>query len=81
MGWGERHLIAGGPVRLFAHATCGTDLARDGGCPACDIAPPPAEIETRPGPATTSVVRADPISVALRRPHRLLTPLAETSAL
>jgi DNA-binding HxlR family transcriptional regulator len=79
MRWGDRHLIAGGPVRLFTHATCGTDLVPDGACPACDTAPPPADIETRPGPGTPSVVRADPISIALRRPHRLLTPLAAGS--
>ena len=75
MQWGERHLVSDGPVRLFAHATCGTDLAHDGGCPTCGTAPPPADIETRPGPATPRVARVDPISVALRRPHRLLTPL------
>jgi DNA-binding HxlR family transcriptional regulator len=76
MQWGERHLVAGEPVRLFAHTTCGTDLQHDGACPACGTAPPPMDIEMRPGPATPRVVRADPISVALRRPHRLLTPLA-----
>lgn len=75
MQWGERHLVHGGPVRLFAHATCGTDLAADGGCTACGVAPPPADIETRPGPANPSVRRGDRISVALRRPHRLLTPV------
>jgi DNA-binding HxlR family transcriptional regulator len=77
MQWGERHLVAGEPVRLFAHTTCGTDLRQDGACPACGTAPPPADVEMRPGPAATPrVLRADPVSVALRRPHRLLTPLA-----
>lgn len=76
MQWGERHLVAEGPVRLFAHATCGTELAHDGACPACGTAPPPADVETRPGSVTPSVVRKDRISVALRRPHRLLTPIA-----
>jgi DNA-binding HxlR family transcriptional regulator len=75
MQWGERHLIAGEPVRLFAHASCGTDLAHDGTCPACHLAPPPADIEMRPGGGRPSVVRTDPISVALRTPHRLLQPL------
>jgi DNA-binding HxlR family transcriptional regulator len=75
MQWGERHLVAGGPIRLFAHASCGTDLAHDGVCPACDVAPPPADIETRPGGGTPRVVREDPVSVALRTPHRLLQPL------
>jgi DNA-binding HxlR family transcriptional regulator len=76
MQWGERHLVPDGPVRLFAHATCGTELAHDGGCPACGSTPAPTEVETRPGSGTPSVVRADRISVALRRPHRLLTPVA-----
>jgi DNA-binding HxlR family transcriptional regulator len=76
MQWGERHLVADGPVRLFTHATCGTELAHDGGCPSCGSAPPPADVETRPGPGRPSVVRVDRISVALRRPHRLLEPLS-----
>ena len=58
MQWGERHLVADGPVRLFAHATCGTELAHDGTCPACGIEPAPADVETRPGPGVPTVVRA-----------------------
>ena len=76
MQWGERHLVADGPVRLFAHAACGTDLSPHGGCPSCGIEPPPEDVETRPGPGVPSVIRRDPISRALRRPHRLLTPVA-----
>ena len=76
MQWGERHLVADGPVRLFAHAACGTDLTGDGTCPACGIEPPPEDVETRPGPGVPSVIRRDPISRALRDPHRLLTPVA-----
>jgi hypothetical protein len=75
MQWGERHLVADGPVRLFAHAECGTDLGHDGTCPTCGIEPPPEDVETRPGPGVPSVVRRDAISRALRDPHRLLTPV------
>jgi len=75
MQWGERHLVADGPVRLFAHATCGTDLAHDGTCPSCGIEPAPDDVETRPGPGVPSVIRRDAISRALREPHRLLTPV------
>jgi DNA-binding HxlR family transcriptional regulator len=75
MQWGERHLVDDGPVRLFSHATCGTDLSPHGDCPACGTEPAPAEIETRPGPGVPTVVRRDPITRALRRPHRLLTPV------
>ncbi len=74
--WGDRHQGAdGGPRRLFAHAGCGTDLDGTGACPTCERVPEVAEIVTRPGPGKPSVVRSDPVSRALRRPHRLLTPL------
>ncbi len=76
MQWGERHLVDDGPVRLFAHVTCGTDLTPHGVCPACGIEPPPEDVETRPGPGVPSVLRRDAISRALREPHRLLTPVA-----
>jgi len=75
MQWGERHLVDDGPVRLFSHASCGTELTPGGACPRCGIEPPPEDVETRPGPGRPSVVRRDAISRALRRPHRLLTPV------
>jgi DNA-binding HxlR family transcriptional regulator len=74
--WGDRHYAAdGGPRRVFSHAECGSDLTASGGCPACDRDPAPAEIVMRPGPGRASTPRSDPVSRALRTPHRLLTPL------
>ena len=58
MQWGERHLVDDGPVRLFAHASCGTDLSPHGDCPACGVEPPPEEIDTRPGPGVPSLPAA-----------------------
>jgi DNA-binding HxlR family transcriptional regulator len=75
MRWGDRHLAGGAPRRLFAHATCGTDLDATGACPACGVAPPPGEVETRPGPGAATGGRDDPVSRALREPHRMLTRL------
>jgi DNA-binding HxlR family transcriptional regulator len=75
--WGDEHYgVDGGPLRLFSHAGCGTDLAPSGRCPACDIEPELADIVTRPGPGRSRTPRTDPVSVALREPHRLLTPLS-----
>jgi DNA-binding HxlR family transcriptional regulator len=75
--WGERHRCAGGGARrLWLHAACGTELDAAGDCPACAVTPPPDEVETRPGPGRDRPLREDPVSVALRAPHRLLTPLA-----
>jgi DNA-binding HxlR family transcriptional regulator len=74
--WGDEHYgVDGGPLRVFAHADCGTNLDRAGRCPACDFEPEPADIVTRPGPGRSARPRTDPVSVALREPHRLLTPL------
>jgi DNA-binding HxlR family transcriptional regulator len=76
MEWGDRHRPApGGPRRLFFHATCGTELVA-GDCPACGVKPAAADVAMRPGPGRDPVRRDDPVSRALREPHRLLTPLA-----
>ena len=75
MQWGERHLVDEAPVRLFSHASCGTDLSAAGFCSTCGLEPAPGEVETRPGSVPLRVIRTDAVSKALRRPHRLLTPL------
>ena len=68
MQWGERHLVADGPVRLFAHAACGTDLAHDGTCPSCGIEPAAGRTSRPARPGLPSVIRRDAISRALREP-------------
>jgi DNA-binding HxlR family transcriptional regulator len=75
--WGERHRCAGGGARrLWLHAPCGTMLDDAGECRVCGIVPDASEIETRPGPGRDRPLRDDPVSLALRQPHRLLTPLS-----
>jgi DNA-binding HxlR family transcriptional regulator len=72
--WGERYRAPDGPRRVFVHAACDTEVDDTGQCPQCRSHPGPADLEIRPGPAA-SHRRVDPVSRALRRPHRLLTPL------
>jgi DNA-binding HxlR family transcriptional regulator len=75
--WGERHRCAGGGARrLWLHAACGTELDPAGDCLTCGVTPAPDEIETRPGPGRDRPLRDDRVSLALRAPHRLLTPLS-----
>src|SRR5687768_9939143 len=75
--WGDRHYgAAGGPIRVFTHAVCGTGLTESGRCPECATEPPPGDVETRPGPGVPAVPRGDAVSQALRSPHRLLTTLS-----
>jgi DNA-binding HxlR family transcriptional regulator len=74
MRWGEQHRSPGGRRRVFFHAECDAEIDAMGVCPRCATRPGPADLEVRPGPALVDR-RADPVSVALRRPHRMLTPL------
>jgi DNA-binding HxlR family transcriptional regulator len=72
--WGDRHNAPKGPRRLFRHVGCRRDLEASGRCPTCGEIPRAEEIEIRPGPGAGHD-RQDAVSVALRGPHRLLTPL------
>jgi DNA-binding HxlR family transcriptional regulator len=73
--WGERHLSSAGPRRIFAHVPCDAELNDTGACTACGRVVPPEDVEVRPGPGANPRLRDDPVSRALRRPHRLLEPL------
>ncbi len=70
--WGARHRRPGNFT--YRHAACGTALDERGYCTHCELAPPPDDIftERRRGGSST---RTDPVSVALREPHRLLEPI------
>ena len=72
--WGERHRADGDPRRLYKHLLCGGQLDGTAACPACGTVPPPAEIEVSLS-RDAARRRDDPVSVALRKPHRLLSPL------
>jgi DNA-binding HxlR family transcriptional regulator len=78
--WGESGQQAcGGTVRRFAHAGCPAggepDTTGDGRCPACGTVPGPADLVVRPEGGPDVPRRDDPVSRALREPHRMLTPL------
>ncbi|NKQ28384.1 winged helix-turn-helix transcriptional regulator [Streptomyces galbus] len=61
-------------VRVFRHAACGTELGSYGECPACGTIVPVPDVVMEPGPGADPDP-ADPVSRALLRPKRLLTPL------
>jgi DNA-binding HxlR family transcriptional regulator len=72
LAWGGRHRHTNS--RLFRHATCGTRLDDAGRCPQCAVTPAPEDIVTERR-RRRGKRRHDPVSVALREPHRLLEPL------
>jgi DNA-binding HxlR family transcriptional regulator len=69
--WGDRHRYRN--ARTYKHAACGTSLDDRGHCGTCDLTPEPRDILTVPRRGRGT--RADPVAVALRKPHRLLDPL------
>jgi DNA-binding HxlR family transcriptional regulator len=75
MQWGEKHESPGGARRVFVHAECGTEVEPTGVCPHCEREPAAAELEMRLGPGATAPIRDDAVTLALREPHRLMTPL------
>ena len=75
MQWGEKHRSPGGARRVFVHLACGDAVGPSGWCSTCEREPPAAELEMRPGPGATPPVRDDAVTLALREPRPLLTPL------
>ena len=70
--WGGKHRRPNS--RVFRHAACGSRLNESAECPECRITPMPQDIvsERRKGHRAT---RDDPVTRALRAPHRLLEPI------
>jgi hypothetical protein len=71
--WGGRHRAPNS--RTYEHAACGGPLDDRGACPACSTTPPPQDVVITPNRGRGRQ-REDPVAVALRKPHRLLAPLA-----
>ena len=72
--WGDRHRAPNS--REFTHTECGTPLDDRGHCLACDMTPDPQDISTEPRRSRRQrAIRSDPVSIALRTPHRLLEPI------
>jgi DNA-binding HxlR family transcriptional regulator len=70
--WGGKHRRPNS--RVFRHAACGSRLNESAECPQCRVTPTPQDIvsERRKGYRAT---RDDPVTQALRAPHRLLEPI------
>jgi len=73
--WGQRYgNPEGRPTRIYSHI-CGSVLDAAGYCPECDVTPPPGDVISAPDPDRPGR-RTDPVSLALRKPQRLLQPVS-----
>jgi HxlR-like helix-turn-helix len=80
MSWGDDNYAPDGPRREFWHAADGGLLDRDGRCADCHALIDVEDTVVAPGPGLGSPEDvSDPVTVALRRPHRLLRPLQMTT--
>jgi DNA-binding HxlR family transcriptional regulator len=80
MTWGDDNFAPDGPRREFWHAADGGVLDRDDRCVECGAVIGVADTVVAPGPGLgPSGDVADPVTVALRRPHRLLRALEPSS--
>ncbi|HEY7431300.1 MAG TPA: helix-turn-helix domain-containing protein [Streptosporangiaceae bacterium] len=70
--WGDRYRYPNS--RLFKHAACGTTLDASAYCVTCQLAPKPEDIVTEMRPGRRGL-RDDPVTIALRVPHRLMEPV------
>ena len=76
LAWGDEHYSEAGPRRVFRHAADGGVVPPDGVCADCGAIVGSADLMVAPGPGLAAVpAKADPVSVALNVPHRLLEPL------
>jgi DNA-binding HxlR family transcriptional regulator len=77
MSWGNDFYQGGRPGRPFTHNGCGGRLGPDGVCAKCHTIPAPNGLTVHPSRSKTSRQKADPVSQALTRPHKLLTPIGD----
>ena len=74
--WGDDNYAVAGPRRRFRHVTDGEPIDGTGLCTGCGAAVPVEDILVVPGPGLEPPSDdADPVTVALAQPHRMLLPL------
>ena len=79
LAWGDEHYSDRGPRRVFRHAADDGPVPATGSCEICGQDVPVPDLVMAPGPGLASPSApppaTDPVSQALRTPHRLLEPL------
>lgn len=72
VSWGDENYMEKPRRRTYVHADCDGVIDPDGRCGRCGQTPDVADLITHPPRRPRNSGRDDPVSQALRRPHRML---------
>jgi DNA-binding HxlR family transcriptional regulator len=75
ISWGNENYLDKLSRRIYRHAECGGTIGLDRVCRRCAQLPGAADLVVHPPRRPRDPSREDPVSQALRRPHRLLEPI------
>jgi DNA-binding HxlR family transcriptional regulator len=75
--WGNENYVERTHRRSYRHADCGGTIGPDRACSTCGLLPEVADLVVHPPRRRRDRDgRDDPVSKALRQPHRMLEPIA-----
>ena len=72
--WGSENILEK-PTRTYRHAECGGLIGHDRVCRRCQRVPDVSDLVAHPPRRPPDSNLNDPVSEALRRPHRMLEPI------
>ncbi|HTQ16342.1 helix-turn-helix domain-containing protein [Mycobacterium sp.] len=73
--WGNENYLQKPNRRTYRHAECGGVIGPDRICQRCNQVPGVVDLVVHPPQSPRGPNRDDPVSRALRRPHRMLDPI------
>jgi DNA-binding HxlR family transcriptional regulator len=73
--WGNENYLEKPNRRTYRHAECGGVIGPDRNCQRCGRVPDVGDLVAHPPQRLRDPHRDDPVSRALRRPHRMLEPI------
>jgi DNA-binding HxlR family transcriptional regulator len=75
ISWGNENYLEKPSRRTYRHADCGGVIGQDHVCQRCAQVPDVGDLVAHPPRRPGDPSRDDPVSQALRRPHRMLEPI------
>jgi len=73
--WGNENYLDKPTRRTYRHAECGGLIGQDRVCQRCRQVPDVSDLVAHPARLPREPSRDDPVSRALRQPHRMLEPI------